>query len=265
MKKRFKKIYIEITNICNLSCTFCKPDHRKKQYMSEEQFAEIISKIKSYTDYIYLHVKGEPLLNPKINEIIEIANKENIQVNITTNGLLLENLKNRKVRQINYSIQSARTIEEIRQVIRKLKQIAKESNTYISLRLWREETKKNEEIIQVLKEEFLEMKEIEDKKEIAYHIYLSVEEEFEWPSLEESKEQEEGYCHGLINQMAILVDGTVVPCCLDNEGDIRLGNIFEQNLEEILKSDRAMAIVEGFKNRKVVETLCGKCQYKLKF
>lgn len=265
MKKRFKKIYIEITNICNLSCEFCKPDNRKKKYMNEIEFKQIIEKIQPYTDYIYLHVKGEPLLHPKINELITIANEAKLQVNITTNGTLIDRLQNRKVRQINYSIQSSNDVSQIREVIQKLKQIAKEANTYISLRLWRKATRENQKIEEMLREEFPEMKEIEDKKAVAHNIFLSLEEEFQWPSMQEEREQKEGYCHGLLEQIAILVDGSVIPCCLDHEGNMILGNIYEEELESILQSKRAIAIQQGFKSRKLVEPLCQKCQYRLKF
>lgn len=233
--------------------------------MKEIEFKQIIEKIQPYTEYIYLHVKGEPLLHPKINELITMANRANLQVNITTNGTLIDRLQNRQVRQINYSIQSSNKILQIQEIIQKLKQIAQESNTYISLRLWRKETRENQEIEEMLKKEFPEMKVIEDKKAIAKNVFLSLEEEFEWPSMQEETEQQEGYCHGLMDQIAILVDGSVIPCCLDHEGKITLGNIYEEELENILQSKRAIALQEGFKNRKLVEPLCRKCQYRLKF
>lgn len=233
--------------------------------MKKEEFKDIIKKIQAYTDYIYLHVKGEPLLHPQINELIEIANQANLKVNLTTNGTLLENLENRKIRQINYSIQSCENSLQIKEIIRKLKQIQKESDTYISLRLWRKNTKENKAILKVLQEEFPNMEKLENKRAIDNNIFLSIEEEFEWPCLETKLEQEEGYCYGLKDHIAILVDGTVVPCCLDQDGIIALGNILKEDLDVILNNKRAVKIQQGFQNRKAVEPLCQKCQFKLKF
>ena len=82
--KKYKKIYIEITNKCNLNCSFCSKTKKEKQEMSIEQFNEILNKIKDYTDIIYLHVKGEPLLHPKVIEFIKEAEKNNLKVNLTT-------------------------------------------------------------------------------------------------------------------------------------------------------------------------------------
>ena len=72
-------------------------------------------------------------------------------------------------------------------------------------------------------------------------------------------------CYGLRDQVGVLSDGTVVPCCLDHNGDIRLGNIYEQPIEEILNSPRAKAMVEGFSCRKAAEELCRKCGYARRF
>ena len=87
---------------------------------------------------------------------------------------------------------------------------------------------------------------------------------FEWPDLCKS-DGSDGYCHGLKDQIAILVDGTVVPCCLDNNGDINLGNIHTESMEEILNKEKTTKIIEGFKNRVAVEQLCKKCTYKNRF
>jgi radical SAM protein with 4Fe4S-binding SPASM domain len=265
--KQFKKIYIEITNICNLSCPFCPPDNRKKEYMSINQFEMILNKIKGYTDYIYLHVKGEPLMHPYINDFIELAYQKGFNINITTNGTLIDNLNNKNIRQLNYSLQSTDDVERVRKTIIKIKNFVKNTNIYVSLRLWSEKSQLNQKLKEMLLEEFSTLKsfdDIKDKKEIEHNIFLSIEEEFKWPDLDD-KISEEGYCYGLKDHIAILVDGTVVPCCLDHRGVITLGNIYNCDLKEILESERSIKIINGFQNRKAVEELCKKCQYKNKF
>ncbi len=268
MKKKFKKIYIEITNICNLSCPFCKVDKRKKEYMKLADFNFILDRITEYTDYIYLHIKGEPLMHPNINEIIDLANQKNFKVNITTNGTLIDMLYNKNIRQINYSMQSMSDIETIRNTIIKLKDFIKDTNIYLSLRLWSDESKSNYELMKMLIEEFDSLKtfnDIQDKKKIDHNIFLSIENEFEWPDLDNDYENNYGYCYGLKDHIGILVDGTVVPCCLDHNGDISLGNIYSRDLSDILSSNRATKIIDGFRNRNVSEELCKKCNFKDKF
>ena len=86
----FKKIYIEITNICNLKCKFCPETSRKKEQMELEKFEEVISKIHNHTKLVALHVKGEPLLHSKLEDILKILEKYNLKANITTNGTLIK-------------------------------------------------------------------------------------------------------------------------------------------------------------------------------
>ena len=86
---KFKKIYVEITNKCNLNCSFCSKLKRELKTMSKDEFKHVISEIKPYTDYIYLHLKGEPLIHPDLEDILKIAKENNIIVNITTNGTKL--------------------------------------------------------------------------------------------------------------------------------------------------------------------------------
>jgi len=259
--KKFKKIYIEITNICNLCCEFCSPDNRKKEYMTEESFKRILDQIKDYTDYIYLHVKGEPLLHPKINEFIEYAHKQNFKINITTNGTLINNLTNKNIRQINYSMQSINDVKDIGKTIKEFKEFIKNTNIYLSLRMWTNKAKENLDLLEMLKEEF-NVDKIENKKSVEKNIFISIEDEFIWPDLY-GKENVEIHrsCYGLKDHIAILVDGTVVPCCLDHKGNVNLGNVFKQELKDILETKRVEKIIEGFNKGKAVEKLCKKCVF----
>ena len=69
----------------------------------------------------------------------------------------------------------------------------------------------------------------------------------------------------LRDQLAVLCDGTVVPCCLDGEGELALGNLFRQELEDILRGERAAAIHAGFDARRPAEELCRRCGYAERF
>ncbi len=275
MKKRFKKIYIEITNRCNLNCSFCKNTKRKKEDMSLDTFKKVIDKIKKYTDYVYLHLKGEPLIHPSLEEFIDYCFDNDIKVNLTINGTLLkENVdKLKKIRELNISLHSENNDEYyLDKVIDSAKKLSK--NTYISYRLWTLEHNKLDDkedyIIKIIKEKYNLSTEIVDKikKEksvkIDINTYVDKNNKFEWPN-EANSDDEKGYCYGLNSHIGILVDGTVVPCCLDGEGEIPLGNIYKEELEDILNKKRAKKIIEGFKRREAVETLCKKCSYKDRF
>lgn len=275
MKKRFKKIYIEITNRCNLNCSFCENTKRKKADMSLESFEIILSKIKDYTDYIYLHVKGESLLHKNLGEIIDLANKYDLKVNITTNGTLIkrniEHLKN--IRQLNVSLHSENDEKNyFNDIIDTCKLLSK--NVYISYRLWTLDNYKLDEkaieIVKILEEKYNLSSEIVDKiyreksTKISINTFVDKNNLFKWPNEKDIKD-DEGFCYGLNTHIAILVDGTVVPCCLDGEGSISLGNIFENDLKDILNSNRVNSIIEGFKNRKAYEELCKSCSFKNRF
>lgn len=261
----FNRIYIEITNICNLNCDFCPHTKREKTFMTKEEFEQIIIKIKDYTSHIYLHVKGEPLMHKELDSIIKIANKYNLNVNITTNARLLKEkidiINNNKIRQINISLHSFNNIEEIKELLNMIDNI---KDTYISLRLWN--NKDNSEVLNILEGHYNKNVEFKNKRfTLTNNIYLDKDILFSWPDINKNIITTNGTCKGAKKQLAILVDGTIVPCCLDNDGIINLGNIFKNTIEDVLNSKRYKDIIEGFNNNKLVEELCQKCGYRNRF
>jgi len=273
----FKKIYIEITNICNLKCKFCPETNRAKEIMSVEKFEEIVRKIHKHTQLVCLHIKGEPFLHNQLKEILNILEKYNLKANITTNGTLikqqLETLKNSKaVRQINFSIHSIMQNENInKQYLQDIfESVEKLENVIISYRLWNLKTIKendvNNQIIQELEKQYdiqnLKQKLTEkDFYKIKDNIFINQDIEFTWPNLNGPIIIENGKCLALKEQIGILVDGTVVPCCLDNNGDIPLGNIFDETLEEILQKEKSIAIKKNFENKMITCQLCKTCGF----
>lgn len=280
-KKRFKKIYIEITNICNLNCEFCIKSNRKKRQMSVSEFEMIMEKIQGYTNYIYLHIKGEPLLHKDFKELLDIAEKYNVRVNLTTNGVLLKEkqdilAKSKMLRQINISLHSLNqnktfpidTNEYLYNVTNAIDNIRKENDIYVSYRIWdiNKQNVTDNQIITYLSRKYSidvyeELKNIQSII-LGENIFLNVDTTFNWPSLNEDIVSYTGKCYGLIDQIGILVDGTVVPCCLDQEGDINLGNIYTHSFEEILNAKRINNILDGFKNNKLIEPLCQRCGFR---
>ena len=289
--RKFKKVYIEITNRCNLKCSFCPQGSRIPKIMSVEEFRYILNEIKPYSSYIYLHVKGEPLSHPQLSGFLDVAEEKEIKVNITTNGTLIDRvedkiLEKKSFRQINFSLHSfdgnIDKIDEndyIKNILDFTKKSLEIGNTYISLRLWNfhkgnkneKQMEGNREVLEKIEKYFNLDYSIEDRLvpgkglKLAKKLYLNTDLEFEWPSLENTYYEENGFCYGLRTQIGILVDGTVIPCCLDGEGVVDLGNIFQKSFKKIVEGNRAMAIYDGFSNNKAVEELCKRCSFKEKF
>lgn len=277
-KVRFKKIYIEITNICNLNCSFCPDTNREKTFMSTINFEKVLKQISKHTNLIALHVKGEPLMYPELEEILLLCEKYNLKVNITTNGTLLyENKevlsKSKALRQLNISLHSLNKNTGIdkEKYLKKIFETADLLNVYISYRLWNlKNIRENSDNYFILKElsrkyninslenlakenEFVKLKE---------NVFLNQDIEFEWPNINGEIISENGTCLGLREQVAILVNGDVVPCCLDQNGDIKLGNIFEEDFSNIIDSEFSKKIIRGFEENKLIHNLCKKCGYR---
>lgn len=288
--KTFKKVYIEITSVCNLACSFCPPTARTKNFMKPDTFSKILDEIKPHTNHIYLHVKGEPLLHPRVSELLDLAHDKGFKVNITTNGTLIHKagpkiLGKPALRQMNFSLHSFDGHDGsenregyVSEIIAFAKQAA-ELGVLISFRLWNltEDNitnlarERNRETLALLEEAFdLDFK-IEEKVmpgsgvKIAPRIFLNQDHEFRWPALHEPEDDGKGFCHALRSQAAVLVDGTVVPCCLDGEGVINLGNLHETPFSQIVEGERANNLYYGFSRREAVEELCRKCGYRQRF
>lgn len=290
--KRFKKIYIEITNVCNLSCSFCPKTEREKSFMTVEDFEHVIKEIVPYTDYVYFHVKGEPLLHPRLSQLLDICGDNGIKVNITTNGTLITKalgaLKGKEaLRQMNFSLHSfgGRSEEKesyLEEILAGAKEILKTTSSNISYRFWNinssEDIKSGADVIadtnkylNILEKEYQYTDSLKSAVapgrgiRLADRVYISRDYEFTWPSLKEEEDEGVGFCYGLRTHAGILSNLTVIPCCLDGEGVVSLGSLKKNSMEEILNSPRARALYDGFSGRRAVEELCRKCGYRKKF
>ena len=284
--RKFKQIYIEITNICNLNCSFCPKNSRPKKFMSVEEFDTISTEIAPLTNTVCLHLMGEPLLHPNIKEIFEICKQKKLNVYLTTNGTLIKQnldlLKCGFAKRISISLHSFEANNSccsldnyLEDVLFSCKQISDNSKTYIELRLWNDTSDKNakntlnKNIIEKINKTFntnLDATNLQHNTSITDKIYISFADAFEWPINTENQEKNNiKFCYGLRSHFGILCDGTVVACCLDNEGKLALGNIFESNISDILNSPRAQNIYKGFTNRNITEDFCKTCTYANKF
>lgn len=277
------KAYVEITNQCNLKCAFCPKTRRSPRRMTAAEFAEVAARLRGHVRYLYLHVMGEPLTHPELGEILTIAEDLGFRVCITTNGTLL-------AARGDVLQQHASVLHKVSISLHALEGSGAQmsmgdylgaawdfcdhmcrAGTYCALRLWNGggAESRNGEILDFLAARIgtdpLALPVTRSRSRVlAENLFLEMEEMFSWPDLEKGESGAQ-FCFGLRDQIGILSDGTVVPCCLDHEGDVPLGNLFTAPLSEILESPRAKAIYDGFSNRAPAEELCRRCGFATRF
>lgn len=294
----FERIYIEISNICNLQCSFCPEVVRDKKVISPEDFKAYALQAKPLAKQICLHLMGEPLGHPQFAEIVKICDELDLKIFLTTNGTLIKRhadtiLNWKGLEQINFSVHSyfantsRQTLDQFLNPILDFCQQATErkKDFYINLRLWNlasvnAQLEQNLQVYDLVQKRFdVELNQGVDvrlgkSKRITGKLYLHFDTEFEWPTLKREVLSTRGTCYGLRKQLAIHANGDVVPCCLDKEAVLKLGSLsaadlangsITQRLNEIMKSDRAQKIRAGFERGELIEELCQKCQYVERF
>ena len=276
--KRFNKVYLEISNLCNLRCAFCPGTKRAPHRMTEEEFTALLPKIRPFSDYLYFHLMGEPLCHPLLGRFLELAGQAGFKVILTTNGTLLPRMQDvllsaPALHKVNISLHAFEANDlavPFSEYLRGCFAFGKaaEGRCIISYRLWNGggADELNGQILDALAEYFPRPWAEERRgPRLGQKIYLEYGDKFDWPDLNAADNGERVFCYGLRDQIGVLCDGTVVPCCLDHEGDLALGNLHNTTMDAILETDRAKAIYEGFLKGKAAEELCRKCGYATRF
>lgn len=274
------KIYLEITNVCNLDCTFCHKTARAKKLMSAQEFDLLIDKLAGKAKYLYFHLMGEPTLHPLLPHFIKTARDKGFLPMITTNGSLLREKGEALLSALPYKISISLHAPEANAAfaadgyLESCVSFAKEAaarGCIVALRLWNLGSEAdNSSILEHLHAAFPdEWGKVRggSSLRLADKLFLEWGERFDWPdpALPECPPDADLFCYGLRDQIGVLVDGTVVPCCLDAEGTLALGNLFVSDLEDVLTSPRAKTIYEGFTHRRAVESFCRTCGYARRF
>ncbi|MEG0176278.1 radical SAM/SPASM domain-containing protein [Anaerorhabdus sp.] len=273
---KIKRIYIEITNKCNLRCKFCSFHHRPFHEMSLEEFETILLNIKHITPFIYLHVQGEPLIHTKFDEIMSLCDKHAMNVQLVTNGTYLANQPNLinhpSLRKISLSLHSLDyqncDIEEyMKTILNFIHDFTNSKYGFAELRFWVSDNlnERANLALKMIKDNYqLKPTNKPNSYSLQERVYLHFENQFTWPS-EENSDDLCGTCRGGKDMLAILADGTIVPCCLDAEGCINLGNIHTETITDVLFSERYLRMIKGFNENKLIEPLCKSCQYRKRF
>lgn len=293
-KKRFSKVNIEISNICNLQCSFCPEVVRTKGLMDPVFFEKIMVQVGPMTDQVCLHLMGDPLVHPALDAFIAACEKQGTPVFLVTNGVLMrerqaELLLHPIIRQVNFSLHSFPDNFPDRDPAPYLDKIfafterafRERPDLYINFRLWNLDAPdgnpngagaRNRRMLELVNARFgasVSPAEIDVRNQKSFRVkdrlYLHFDTEFVWPALDLPVIGDTGRCYGLSSHFGILVDGTVVPCCLDKEGSIPLGSAHEERIIDILDSPRSLKILRGFRERKLTEELCRRCDYIERF
>ena len=277
-QRRFRKIYLEISNCCNLHCAFCPGTRRQSRSLTEAEFAALLPKLRPWTEYLYFHLMGEPLCHPLLGRFLALAGEAGFRVILTTNGTLLPRqqetlLTAPGLHKVNVSLHAFEANDLAIPFGDYLAGCfafgqAAAGKKLVAYRLWNGggQDRRNGEILHTM-EQYFPGPWVQERRgtRIAERVYLEYGDKFDWPDLGAADGGECLFCYGLRDQFGVLCDGTVVPCCLDHEGDIPLGNLFTQELEEILEMPRARAIYEGFTAHRATEPLCRRCGYARRF
>ena len=276
--KRFNKVYLEISNLCNLRCAFCPGTKRAPHRMTEAEFSALLPKIRPFSDYLYFHLMGEPLCHPLLDRFLELAGQAGFKVILTTNGTLLPKMQEvllhaPALHKVNISLHAFEANDlavPFSEYLRGCFAFGKaaEGKCIVSYRLWNGggADELNGQILDTMAEYFPRPWAEERRgPRLGQKIYLEYGDKFDWPDLSAADNGERVFCYGLRDQIGVLCDGTVVPCCLDHEGDLALGNLHETTMDAILETDRAKAIYEGFQKGKAAEELCRRCGYATRF
>ena len=290
------RCYIEITNTCNLDCHFCPKHHRKRRQLSEEEFDLLTDRVRGKVCFLYFHLMGEPLLHPLLPQFVTMAREKGFKTVLTSNGTLLHRamvLLDTLPYKIQLSLHSHESnargeLSEYMDQVMRFSTQAAGKGTCMVLRLWNQGgmDRENEEVMRLIEKYVPKTwKKRPDGFRLCDNLYLEFDRKFEWPGgggkaasddsdgkqeesddkleASPSKSKQEYFCKALIKQIGVLSDGSLVPCCLDHDGDVILGNLFHQSLEEILASPRAQALVEGFRHHAATEPLCQSCESAL--
>nr|NJM01829.1 radical SAM protein [Desulfobacula sp.] len=277
---RLEKIYLEIHNRCNLSCPFCLAPRRPPQTMAGDQILRILPRIKNIASTVCLHVLGEPLFHPEFDAVCDLFTAWGIPLQITTNGTLLHKkqgviLKQNSIRQINISVHALDSLPDCHEFLAQIRDFCSRAqilrpDLYINLRFWNYQNLGKSPAFQFFKSLFRfddSRIDIRWKKSFLLQgrLYLNFDAQFQWPCPAHPVRSLKGYCHGLSTHCGILTNGDVVPCCLDGNGEMVLGNCLVTPLEEILSSPRAQNMVAHFKKGELIESLCRRCDFISRF
>ena len=269
MAAKFRRVFVEITNACNLSCGFCAPSKRAPAFMTVAAFENVAAQLKPLAAMVSPHVLGEPLFHPRFAEILKACSRAGLSVNLVTNGTLLDCLTPRLVeesclRQVSFSLHSLEFIapekrsEALSRIITFAK--TKPEKLIVAFRL-RGESLSGRKTAERVLSAFGRLDALSSEKPVTLgeKIFFHRGGLFGWPGQGTGAERKT--CLGLKHHFAILATGAVVPCCMDYDGALSIGNVSEQPLAEILESPAARKMRARLSSSGKLPDFCSGCGF----
>ena len=271
---------LEVTNVCNLKCIMCPITKmtREKKYMDFSLFSKIIDE-NSHLGTVWLHNFGEPLLHPELPRMISYCKSKHLKVGISTNATLLteaiaNNIIDAGLDYVVFSFDGAtkETYEKIR-VGANFESVRNNITSFI--RIKQQKLAKNPFItVQIIR-----MKETDADIRTFYDFWKTAgvdtvrikgfdtfagsvgtsgtKDEY----LYNCSQQQRYPCKWLWKEVVVLVDGSVVMCCRDFDGEIILGNLREQKLKDIWNSKQTLELRKKHKKLSFEDIpVCSKCR-----
>ena len=266
-----KRVYLEITNACNLNCPFCTYN-KGNRFLTLKQINDCLLQIREYCDFIYLHLLGEPLLHPDFDRILDLLDEYDFKLQLVTNGTLLNKhpniLKHKCLRKLSISLHSINKLQIDHSYFETIDKLIENNEKVIELRFY-DQDNLSDDLKDYLEDLKIRYGYSNTKKNNSYklkdNLYVYFEKIFRWPDINDPFITSQGTCHGAIDMIAINSNLDVTICCLDPEAHNRIGNLKEDKLKDILESQEYLGYIESFRNHQLKSELCQKCSYRLRF
>lgn len=284
--KPFPRVYLELTDRCNLACPFCAGSNGTRE-IPAERLEPVLRQIAEITSEVRPHVLGEPLIYPHLARFLDLCGELSLTVKITTNGLAVDSVRDTllgasALRELNFSLHSydRSTHGSPEEYLAPVFSLCDEFDMrniplHVNFRFWNigaESSPDAQALFRLLLDHYKcdecdasMPEEGRESVKLVNRRRVHFDERFEWPSPARPVIHDNGFCLGGISHIGVLSDGTVVPCCLDAGGNIPLGNIFTTPLADIIRSPRFAAMRDGFSRHILTEDLCKRCSYISRF
>lgn len=225
---RLTTLNVEVTNRCNLRCSYCPVNRgmeRSKVDLPFDRFVDVLDRAKTVKTLLPFQW-GEPLLHPRIVDMIEVATRRGIRTYLTTNGTLLDDAMNRALlrsglARLTISVDGADAVHEetrgvalapIRERVLALKRLRDELGSPMRIDV---SMVVEERTAAGVDEFFRAWKGVVDRAQAIPRLVAK-------PRTSRCREPWRGL-------LVVLADGRTTACCVDSEGRLDLGAVTESD------------------------------------
>ena len=272
---------VESTSICNLKCIMCPYPSmgRKNEHMSMTVYEKIVEEGAGFVEFMWLHLFGEPLINPDIYKMIDMAEDAGIRTGISTNATRLDEkasaaLLDSKLSLLLLCLDGAtkQTFEKIR-VGAKFEKVHRNIARFAEMKCARNsELKASLQMIHMTDTQNEKQRFEEEWRDKGFDTIIYKPFNY-WANQdssliqigEPSPPRRSGACSEPWIGFTVLADGTVTPCCNDYAGKMPLGDLKTQSLREVWNGPEMMRLRRRFAGDvpDLGGTICQDCPFPI--